>query len=283
MLTSSIRGHGVEVPVCEDDGLHCTGEVLDPDTGACTHPPIVCDPPCIEPGSGPGGGHVDNCDGNNGSPSCHIIQGPASADSDTVTVACRSPYTLIGCGFLCDDGTKSGGTELVDETTCRAHCQSSAKSEATAFCYRGEQSYVTRVVREDVARDTVGACPGSHPQVLGRTTRCANGTFANNPGGATLADGGRGCRARCDYPGDISPQLVVYCGGFPNAYSQVAIGSAPSGSDVTCPAGTTLAGGVGMCVNGRTGGFIATDSRQYVGLCNDGLVLDQLAAFCLAD
>jgi hypothetical protein len=235
------------------------------------------------PQTGPGGGSVGNCSGLTGSPSCDIIQVPAAADAQAATAVCPDPYKLIGCGFLCDAGARPGGTEMVDESTCRAHCQDASRAEATAFCYRGDPSYLTRVVLTDAVRDTVGECPSSHPQVLGCTTRCVNGAQSNNPGGATLSESGRGCRVRCDYPGDYTPQLVVYCGGYPKAYSQVVKGAVPSGSEVTCGAGTTLAGGLGMCVNGRTGGFIAQDSRRYVGLCNDGLALDQIAAFCLQD
>jgi len=280
-LAIPLRGRGVEPPAC-DDGLVCTDDVVDAQ-GACSHRLRTTEPPCVEPGTGPGGGHVNNCDGRHGSPSCDIIQVPASAGSDTATALCPEPYTLIGCGFLCDGGARPGGTEMVDETACRAHCSGSARSQATAFCYRGDASRVVRVVLRDVARDTVGECPESHPQVLGCTTRCVNGSAADNPGGATLSESGRGCRVRCDWPGDTSPQLVVYCGGFPGTYTHVVRGGVPGGSDATCPAGTTLAGGLGMCVNGRTGGFIATDSRQYIGLCAEGLDLDQLAAFCLSD
>ncbi|MEQ1878086.1 MAG: hypothetical protein ABL958_15695 [Bdellovibrionia bacterium] len=254
---------------------------------ACTSPTFSEAPPKDDKGAGngtgPGGGNVNNCDGYNGSPSCHIIQVPKEQSGTTATAVCPDPYTIIGCGFLCDDGTQSGGTEMIDDKTCRAHCKNSTTAKATAFCYKGDQSHITRVTLNDVPRDTVAYCPNSHPQVLGCTTRCVNPSESNNPGGATLPPSRDGCRARCDWPGDRSPQLTVYCGKYPRPYSQVVLHDVNDRSSATCPSGTTMAGGLGMCVNGRTGGFIASDSRQYIGVCNASLQLDEMAAFCLED
>ncbi len=239
--------------------------------------------------AGPGGGNVGNCYGFNGSPSCNIIQVPQTASASTATVSCPTDYKLIGCGFLCDGGSQPGGTEMLSDTSCRAHCKNSSTSKATAFCYRGDQTRVTRVQVTNVPRDTDVYCPSSHPQVLGCTTRCVNADQSNNPGGATLSPGGTGCRARCDWNNDSngnvdrSPQLTVYCGNFPGAYSQISKNSIPNNSNVNCPAGTTMAGGIGMCNVGRTGGFIASDSRTYIGKCISGENLENMDAFCLAD
>lgn len=232
-------------------------------------------------------GYVANCSGYNGSPSCHIIQIPQTTSGSTSVATCPTDYKLIGCGFLCDNGNKPGGTEMLSDSSCRAQCQNAAVSKATAFCYRGDQSQIQRVVVNNVPRDTEVSCPSSHPQLLGCTSRCVNSNTINNPGGITLNSGKNGCGARCDYPGDVSPQLVAYCGNFSKSYAQAIENAKPNGATSTCPAGTTMTSGFGMCTNGRTGGFIAAGSRQYQGLCaanpNENIYVSELAVFCLGD
>ena len=154
-----------DTAVCNDDGNPCTAEVIDPTTGACTHPPLPDDTACNDKNLCT---QKDVC--------------KSGVCTGTVPVVCAGATACTTSGVcnpstgLCQSGTpKPNGTTCDDNNLCTSGdvCQSGTCKGTPTVC-TGDQCHAA-----GTCDPTTGVC--FNPNVV-------NGTACNDSVKCTSAD-----------------------------------------------------------------------------------------------